>query len=88
MKHESTATKSKTDWNRLKTMKDSEIDLTDIPKIDQAMMRRMVIRMPKAKPSVSIRMDPMVLDWFKRHGRGYQTRINAVLKSYVETQER
>jgi uncharacterized protein (DUF4415 family) len=30
-----------------------------------------------------MRVDRDVLDWFKRHGKGYQTRINVVLRSYV-----
>jgi len=76
--------KSKTAWNRLHSMKDDEIDFSDIPKIDRAVFKKMVIRMPRRKELVSIRIDPDVLGWFRREGRRYQTRINAVLRSYVE----
>jgi len=36
------------------------------------------------KSAISLRVDPEVLDWFKAQGPGYQTRINAVLKAYVD----
>ena len=39
---------------------------------------------PRHKRAVSIRLDQDVLDFFKAKGRGYQTRINAVLRSYME----
>ena len=36
------------------------------------------------KAAISLRLDADVLDWFKAHGAGYQTRINAVLRAYME----
>ena len=80
----STQKKSGTDWKKLKRMKDEEIDFTDIPPIDKNMFRKMVVRMPEKKAALSLRLDPRVIDWFKGQGPGYQTRINAVLQSYVE----
>jgi len=65
-------------------MQDSDIDLSDIPKIDPSVFKKMVVRMPQPKELVSIRIDPDVLGWFRNQGRKYQTRINAVLRSYVE----
>ena len=47
---------------------------------------RLVI--PEPKTPVSIRLDPEVLAFFKAQGRGYQTRINAVLRAYMEAQRR
>lgn len=44
--------------------------------------------MPAPKQLTSFRVDPDVLDWFKSTGKGYQTRINAVLRSYVEAQRK
>ena len=84
MKHTSTNKKSGTDWTRLRGMKDEDIDVSDIPVIDRSMLKKMVIRMPEKKSPVSIRLDPGVIEWFRRQGQGYQTRINAVLRSYVE----
>ena len=84
MKKKYTRKKLGTDWKRLKGMKDQEIDFSDIPQVDRAEFRKMVIRMPQKKSAVSIRLDPEVIKWFKKRGCRYQTRINAVLRSYVE----
>jgi len=84
MSKASTLKKSGTDWKRLHRMKDEEIDFSDIPPIDPTLFKKMVVRMPEKKVALSLRLDPQVIDWFKEQGPGYQTRINAVLKSYVE----
>ena len=42
------------------------------------------IGFPPPKQQLTMRLDQDVVDWFKAQGRGYQTRINAVLRSYVE----
>ncbi len=67
-------------------MSDAEIDCSDIPELDTTFFERAKIRMPERKQHVSLRLDPEVVRWFKRSGRGYQTRINAVLKTYVQAQ--
>ena len=74
------------DLNRLRNMKDEEIDYSDIPELDEAFLKRAVIMLPQPKASVSIRLDQEVLDWFKSQGKGYQTRINALLRAYMEAQ--
>lgn len=84
MKKEYTEMKSKTDWKKLHAMRDNEIDFSDISKIDRAILKKMVVRMPQPKELVSIRIDPEVLGWFRQAGKRYQTRINAVLRSYVD----
>ena len=84
MKAKNTIRESRTDWNRLKDMPDSDIDFAEVPKLGKTYFAGAQVRMPKRKKSVSLRLDPDVLDWFKKDGRGYQTRINAVLQAYVE----
>ena len=42
--------------------------------------------MPQAKETMTIRLDADVLEWFRRQGKGYQTRINAILRSYMRSQ--
>lgn len=44
--------------------------------------------MPTGKTSVHLRLDSDVVEWFKAHGKGHLTRMNAVLRAYVETQKR
>ena len=84
MKRENTAKESRTDWDRLGEMADSELDFSDIPKLDRSFFKHAKLRMPKTKRAVSLRLDPDVLAWFKRQGKGYQTRINSVLRLYME----
>jgi uncharacterized protein (DUF4415 family) len=49
-----------------------------------AWFRRAKVVLPEPKKAVSIRLDRDVMEWFQRQGKGYQTRINAVLRAYVE----
>ena len=42
--------------------------------------------LPPIKQNIHIRLDTDILEWFKAHGTGYQTRINAVLRAYVASQ--
>jgi uncharacterized protein (DUF4415 family) len=44
--------------------------------------------MPSGKTSVHLRLDSDVVDWFKARGKGHLTRMNAVLRAYVNAQER
>ncbi len=80
--------KSSTDWKRLESMTDDEIDFSDIPELDEEFFRNAEIRLPRKKHHVSMRLDAEVLDWFKRQGQGYQTRINAVLRAYVRARKK
>jgi uncharacterized protein (DUF4415 family) len=43
--------------------------------------------MPAGKTSVHLRLDSDVVDWFRARGKGHLTRMNAVLRAYVETQK-
>lgn len=92
MKKRITSNKSLTDWARLDTMRDGEIDLLDSPEISPEMFARGVVRRglkplpPKAQ--ITLRLDYDVLAWFKARGRGYQTRVNALLRAYMEAHQR
>ncbi len=46
-----------------------------------------VVMPPPGKSSIHLRVDTDVLDWFKAQGRGHLTRMNAVLRSFMEAQE-
>ena len=84
MKKKHSANTSRTDWARLRRMKDADIDTRDMPELDAAFFRTATIRMPVAKKVVSIRLDGDVLAWFKEQGKPYQSRINSVLRAYVD----
>jgi uncharacterized protein (DUF4415 family) len=54
------------------------------PELTEDFWRRaMVVRITKKLP-MTVRLDEDVLKWFRGHGKGYQTRINAVLRSYMQ----
>ena len=71
----------------LAALPDKAIDTSDIPPLGEAFWRNARVAMPgQGKRQLTLRLDAEVLDWFKARGKGYQTRINAVLKAYVEAQ--
>jgi len=80
---------SKTDWPRIKAMKEKDILLTvehpaaKVKHIVRGIARRGLQPMPP-KASISLRVDADVLEWFKAQGAGYQTRMNAVLRAFKE----
>ena len=88
MKAKNTTKESRTDWKRLQKISNSDIDLSDVPKLDKSFFAKAQIRMPKKKKAVSIRLDSDILDWFKHDGKGYQTKINAILRAYVKAHQR
>jgi uncharacterized protein (DUF4415 family) len=75
--------KSKTDWERVKAMKDREIDYSDIPPLEENFFKKAVV-WPGKKKQITLRLDPDIIEYFKKQGRGYQSMINAVLRKYIE----
>ena len=75
---------SRTNWAKIDAIRDDEIDFSDIPEQGKAFFKQAVLRLPQPKATVTIRLDRQVLQWFKAQGRGYQTRINALLRAYME----
>jgi uncharacterized protein (DUF4415 family) len=74
--------------DRLRRLRDEDIDLSDIPEVTPEMFARAVARrglkpIPR-KQQVTLRLDADVMEWFRAQGRGYQTQINALLRAYVE----
>ena len=92
MSKKPTSKKSGSDFDRLSVMKDSDIDTSDIPEISPRQFARAVVRRglkPKpAKTQLTIRVDRDVLAWFRKQGRGYQTKINTLLRAYMEAHKR
>lgn len=76
---------SKTDWQRLAAMEDADIDTSDIPELGDDFFANAQVTTPTKQP-VTLRLDADVLNWFKQEGKGYQTRINKLLRNYMEVQ--
>ena len=78
--------------NKLRLMSDDEIDYSDIPKTEDSWFDTAELALGllpvQPKEKISMMVDHEVLDFFKASGRGYQTRINAVLKGYVWDKKR
>lgn len=68
-----------TDWKRLDAMTDS-----DIAELNADFFKNTEVLRPPEKKHVSIRLDADVLEWMKSQGKGYQSRINPVLRAYYE----
>lgn len=88
-----TVPKGKTDWGRLRRMTDEEVERAarsdpDAPPTDFAFWQDAMLVPPRETERVTLRLDREVLDFFRRQGRGYQGRVNAVLQAYVESQKR
>jgi len=78
--------KGQTDFDRLRAMREAEIDFTEIPKLDRSFWKSAKLTMPQPKDRLTIRLDHDLVEWLKKDGSGYQTRINAILRSYMEAQ--
>lgn len=68
-------------------MSDEDIDLSDLPEVTLEMFARAVVKRglkPHTKTQLTLRLDRDVLEWFKQQGPGYQTRMNALLRAYME----
>jgi uncharacterized protein (DUF4415 family) len=70
---------------RVDRVKDAEIDYSDIPPLDKSFLTRAAQAWPPAKQQLTIRLDADVLTWLKTNGRGYQTRINRILRAAMES---
>ena len=84
MKKPTTKKRSRTNWARIDALKNKDIDFSDIQEQGEAFFKRAMLRLPEPKTAVTIRLDRQVLNWFKAKGPGYQTRINALLRAYME----
>jgi len=78
---------SRTDWAKIKAMKDRDIDFSDTPDLGDDFFAEATL-WPGKKKQITIRIDPDVVDFFKTKGRGYQSSINAALRRYMEAQQR
>jgi uncharacterized protein (DUF4415 family) len=83
-----TAVKERTDWKRLRSLSDHQIrsaihiDAEARP-TDAEFWKKARVIIPKAKRTITIRLDVDLLEWLRKE-KGYQTRINAVLRTYMD----
>jgi uncharacterized protein (DUF4415 family) len=86
------STTDETDWERIGAMKDEDIDFSETPEVTPEMFARGIVRRGlkpvRRKDQLTLRVDSEVLAWYKKQGAGYQTRINALLRAYMEAHQR
>jgi len=68
----------------LASMPDEQIDYSDAPGLPDAAWMKAADKLPHFKKQITLRIDADVLEFFKQGGARYQSRMNAVLRSYVE----
>jgi uncharacterized protein (DUF4415 family) len=77
------------DWHRIDNLSEAEIEAmahadSDNPATTAAEWTKGFVGLPPRKTPVNAKFDEDVVAWFKTHGRGYQSRMNAVLRRYME----
>ena len=69
----------------LAAMPDEDIDTSDIPELTEDFWKNAKVRYPtEGKERLTVRFDEDVVQWFRSQGKGYQTKMNAVLRSFYE----
>ena len=81
-----TKRRSRTDWKRVDALRDSDINFSEMPELGPDFFARAIL-WPGPKKQITLRLDPDVLAFFRRSGKGYQTTINAVLRKHVESRK-
>ena len=85
--------RDRTDLKRLDDLTDEEIEQAaqfdaDTLLLGECDMASLEVVVPERKQAISLRVDPDVLAYFKSFDKGYQTRMNAVLRTYMQAQQR
>ena len=75
------------DLKRLEALRDANIDYSDIPALDAAFFRDARVVVPPGKKQLTVRLDADVLAWLQAQGKGYHSRINAILRAYYEAHQ-
>jgi len=76
---------SGTDWQKLEAMTDEEIDYSDIPPLDDSFFARATLGLPpQPQVTITIQVAPDVFAWFNAQEDGWERKMRAALRIYVE----
>jgi len=83
--------KTLTDWKRIRSLSEREIRKAsrkdpEVRPTDAGFWKKAKVVLPQPKQTVTMRLDADLLTWLRRQ-KGYQTRINAVLRTYMDAQK-
>ncbi|MCU7837554.1 MAG: BrnA antitoxin family protein [gamma proteobacterium symbiont of Taylorina sp.] len=79
---------SQDEIDHLKNLPDSDIDTSDIPGITDWSNAEIGKFYRPRKKQVTLRLDADMLEWFRKHGNKYQTRINQILRHYMDEHQK
>ncbi len=78
----------KSDLKRIDAMTDENIDYSDIPPLGDEFFTQKTVSFSPSKQQLTIQIDQDILEWLKAEGKGYETRINHILREVMERQYR
>ena len=91
MNNENSLRKSETDWARIDAMTDEDIDFSDCPEITDEMWENNIVRkkfnLAGNTSQETLAIDRDIIEFFKSQERDYQTKINQLLRAYMETHQ-
>lgn len=91
MSNKNSTKKSQTDWARIDAMTDEDIDFTDLPEITDEMWEKGVLQKGAKTNSLKSQeiliVDSDIIEFFKSEGRGYKSKINQLLRAYMESHQ-
>lgn len=79
------SSRSRTDMSKLRRKDEKSINYEDSPATTKAFWKDAEVFMPQHKIPISLRLDEDIISYFKEEGKGYQSKINAILKAYINT---
>lgn len=79
---------SETDWARVDAMTDEMIDTSDIPPLSDEFFAKATWRMPRPSVSITVRVEPDILEWFKAQGDEYDRLMTVALRIYAEAHKK
>lgn len=74
---------SKKRLSEIAAIKDSDIDYSDIPELDDTFWANAELKMPQTKDKVTVRIDHDIIEWLKSQGTGYQSKMNSILRQFM-----
>ena len=76
---------SRTDWFKLRSLADEQIDTSDIPELSDEFFANAKLRLPKGKVPVLLAIDEEVAEWFRNQGGDFRLNLNDALRQYADS---
>ncbi len=75
---------SATNWEHIDALSDDAIDTSDLTPLDEELLARAKLRLPREREVVTMHVDPDVAAWYRAQGEQWEARMRAALRIYVE----